>query len=417
MRPFWQSSFGKLVIGGCGAQIGLLITLGGLVLALAFCAVCVVTNVVSLGLARELVQTSAPSAPNAAPSSPAEVGSLLEQVESLLIEVESLQLDQPEQLPPPPPPAGGKSVVMAGKNSVSLYSGPGIDFDQVAILPAGESLEIVGRNSSSTWWLVALPEGRFAWAFNALVVALNVNDTIPVVTTPSELGQPASFAPPAGALPTLPPPPAATPTPALPPGTPTPGAEASRQFVEELSSYQRVKASFLVPPVSASLSPDGTQIAMTERIKVYTIGTAGAHTDIWLEDNNQLGPLGWVVWSPNGNYIAFVVGFKIPKCRPCESVALLHLSDGAITFLEAPNSLNTDAPRWTQDGRLLVNVHAGEPADGVAYVYDVYGQGQQASGVYWLSASHEGQKWFPWRPGRVWRAGASERPDSYVNDE
>ena len=227
MRSFWQSSFGRLVIGGCGAQLGLLFTLIGLAVTLLFCAVCVLTNVVSLGLARQLAQQSTPLAPPEAPAAPAEVGSLLQEVEFLLAEVESLQLEEP--VVPSLPPAGGKPMVLAGPNPVSLYSGPGIDYAQVGVLPAGDSVEIVGRNTGSTWWLVALPDGRFVWVFNALVTALNINDAIPVVTTPSELAQPASFGPVAAASPTSPAPPTATATPTLPPGTPTPAAQVSRQ--------------------------------------------------------------------------------------------------------------------------------------------------------------------------------------------
>jgi Tol biopolymer transport system component len=158
----------------------------------------------------------------------------------------------------------------------------------------------------------------------------------------------------------------------LSPARRPPAADLSRQFVEELSAYKRVKASLLTPPVSESFSPDGSRIAMTERIKVYTVGVAGAHTDIWLQDTNEMGPLGWVVWSPSGEYLAFTVGYKNPKCRPCVSTVLLHLADGEMTFLQAPDNLHTDAPRWTQEGRLLVNVHPGEPAQGTAYVYNIY---------------------------------------------
>jgi hypothetical protein len=64
----------------------------------------------------------------------------------------------------------------------------------------------------------------------------------------------------------------------------------------------------------------------------------------------------------------------------------------------------------------LVNVYPGEPADGVAYIYDISGRGQVATGVYVLSSGLDGQRWLPWRPGRIWRAGVSERPDSYYND-
>jgi hypothetical protein len=417
MRPVWQTGFGKLVIGGCGAQIGLLLTLGGLAVVLLFCTVCLVTNVLSLGLTRDLVEASPASNPVAATSSPAEVGSLLRQVDALLTEVEVWQR---EELAPSSPPAGGKAMIMTGQNPVSLYSGPDIGSSQVGLLPAGESVEIVGRNNTSSWWLVALPDGQFGWAFDALVTAINVNNTIPVVTTPSELAQPASFSLVAAMtpVPNLPPPPLATPLPTLPPGTPTPAAEVSRQYVEDSPAFLKIKGSLLVPPVSASFSPDGSQFAMTERIKLYTIGTAGAHTDIWLEDTDRMGPIGGVVWSPDGKYVAFVVGFKQHRyCRPCRAVGLLNLAEKSITYLKPPEAeLDTDMPRWTQDGRLLINAHPGEPADGVAYVYNIYGESQKAEGVYILSASHEGQKWFPWRPGRVWQAGVSDRADSYNSD-
>lgn len=420
MRPFWQTSFGKLVIGGCGAQIGLLLTLSGLAVVLVFCTVCMITNVLTLGLTRDVVETSPASNPIAATSSPAEVGSLLEQVDALLAEVETWQREELTASSSPPLPAGGKPMIVAGQNPVSLYSGPDMGTNQVGLLSAGESVEIVGRNNTSSWWLVALPDGRFAWVFNALVTAINVNSTIPVVTTPSELAQPASFSLVAAItpIPTLPPPPIAPPGPTLPPGTPTPAAEVGRQYVEDTPAFMKIKGSLLVPPASASFSPDGSQFAMTERIKLYTIGTAGAHTDIWLEDTDQMGPIGGVVWSPDGKYIAFVVGFKQHRyCRPCRAVGLLNLAEKSITYLQPPEAeLDTDMPRWTQDGRLLINAHPGEPADGVTYIYNIYGESQKAQGVYILSASHEGQKWFPWRPGRVWQAGVSERADSYNSD-
>jgi hypothetical protein len=92
------------------------------------------------------------------------------------------------------------------------------------------------------------------------------------------------------------------------------------------------------------------------------------------------------------------------------------VSDGSITFLQTPPGLGADTPRWTQDGRLLVDMHSGEPADGATYIYDLSGRSQVASDVYTLSSSHDGQRWFPWRPGRVWQAGVTERPDAYFGD-
>jgi hypothetical protein len=104
------------------------------------------------------------------------------------------------------------------------------------------------------------------------------------------------------------------------------------------------------------------------------------------------------------------------NCKTCRSVVLFRKSDASHFFLQTPNNLTGEEPRWTQDGRLLINVDPGEPAQGTAYVYDLNGHGEVAVGTFVLSSSEYGQKWLPWRPGRVWQAGVTERPDSYNAD-
>jgi len=415
MRPFWRSRTGKLVVGGCGTQLGMLVTLGSLLAVLLLCSVCLSVNALAIGLRQSLAPPPpvAATGPNASSGNGNEVQALMQDINVLLTEIESLQASAPvvaamiETTPAAPP------FVVAKESNVALHSGPGPDYGQIGNLPGEQAFEIVGRSDDSNWWLIAMPDGSFAWVVSQQVTPANVSDSIPVVMPPSQLGQPAASSDlSVRETPT----PTLTPTPMLPPGTPTPSIADERQYVEEMSAYQRVKAALFIPPVNASLSPDGKLIAMTERIKLYTVGTAGAHTDIWLEDNAEQGPLGGTVWSPDGKYLAFVVGFKDPKCGPCRAVALVRMSDGLITYLKDPEGLDTDMPRWTQDGRLLINVHPGEPADGSAYVYDISGQRQEAEGVYLLSSSQEGQKWYPWLPGRIWRAGVSERADSYNSD-
>ena len=67
MSSFWRSNSGRLVIGGCGTQIGLFFGLGGLLLILLVCASCVLFNVAGVGLSRRfMADLPAESAPDAA---------------------------------------------------------------------------------------------------------------------------------------------------------------------------------------------------------------------------------------------------------------------------------------------------------------------------------------------------------------
>jgi hypothetical protein len=284
-------------------------------------------------------------------------------------------------------------------------------------LKLGETVDIVGRNSDSTWWLVTTPDGLFAWVDDADVSTLYMNASIPVVTIPALLVQPAALSsnPDSSAVP---------PTTMLPdtgatnqsPSVNTPAAMPgqNRRFVQDTRGYQQLARHLLLPTVSESFSPHGHQIAITEKIRLYTITADGSTSRILLEDNETINLVGSVVWSPNGEHIAFVAD-RLQDCSPCRTVGLAHPSDGAVTFLEPPAGLGLDMPRWTQDGRLLVNAHPGEAHHGTVYVYDTSGRGEVATGVYVLSSSHDGQKWLPWEPGKTWQVDSTQAA-SYYSD-
>ncbi len=155
-------------------------------------------------------------------------------------------------------------------------------------------------------------------------------------------------------------------------------------------------------------------MALTEGIKLYLITTDSFNGQILMSENGIIKPAGTIVWSPDGQYLAVVV--EKLNCKTCRSIVLIRISDASLFFLQTPNNLTGDEPRWTQDGRLLINVYPVDPAQGKAYVYDLEGKGQVAAGTFALSSSHEGQMWFPWRPGRTWQAGVTERADAYNAD-
>jgi Tol biopolymer transport system component len=181
--------------------------------------------------------------------------------------------------------------------------------------------------------------------------------------------------------------------------------------VQDTLGYKQLIRRLLLPTVSESFSPDGAQIAITEKVKLYTITADGANSRVLLEDDDEIDLVGGVVWSPDGQYLAFVAK-RLQGCTSsCGTVGLVRLGDGAVTLLKPPSGLNLDLPRWTQDGRILVN------AQGTVYVYDTSGQSQPATGSYLLSSSHDGQKWFPWQPGKNWPLDPSRPVDSYYGDE
>lgn len=76
-----------------------------------------------------------------------------------------------------------KAVVASGENDVNLRGGPSLDFPVVGILPAGQTLEIIGRTDDSSWWQVSTPNG-VAWIATSITTASNTDANLPIVDAP-----------------------------------------------------------------------------------------------------------------------------------------------------------------------------------------------------------------------------------------
>ncbi|MCB9078678.1 MAG: SH3 domain-containing protein [Anaerolineaceae bacterium] len=421
IHPFWRSKTGQIIIGSCGTQVGMVMTFGTLFVILAFCAICASTNLASLSLMQQIEAEATPQDAAQPPStSPEEIDLLRVKLGSLAEKVNAVQYTTIVVTPTPTPP---RPMITAQTDAINLRSGPDTIYPKIGRLPRGESLQIVGRSGDGGWWLVSAPNGQFAWAANDAVVTAHLDNSIPVVTIPALLVQASANNPSTGVstgavvADFVPPAEAALPASSLPQpaGSPTAAANASRRYVQDTLGYKQFVRRLLLPTVSESYSPDGQQIAITERIKLYTITADGGTVRTLLADDDTITLIGGVVWSPDGQYLAFVAD-KVADCQYCRQVGLVRLSNGDISYLEPPPSSSVDRPRWTQDGRLLVTSFSDDLAEGAAYIYDTTGQGQPATGTYILSASHDGQKWFPWLPGAVWQVGSAAPPDSYYEE-
>jgi uncharacterized protein YraI len=82
-----------------------------------------------------------------------------------------------------------KPIVTAKNSNVNLRKGPGTNYEIVGTLLKGQSLEIIGRNTDSSWWQISDIKG-VAWIAASVVMATNIDDGIPVVETPPPPIQP-----------------------------------------------------------------------------------------------------------------------------------------------------------------------------------------------------------------------------------
>ena len=80
---------GKLILGGCGAQLGMVSAFTVVTILFVACGVCAMANILSIGLAQQLFVQSAPATREASVAESEQVSLLVAQVETLLGQFES----------------------------------------------------------------------------------------------------------------------------------------------------------------------------------------------------------------------------------------------------------------------------------------------------------------------------------------
>lgn len=85
-------------------------------------------------------------------------------------------------------------------SGINVRGGPGVNYQIVGALGAGESVELLGKNSAGDWWEISLPSGQQGWIYSPLVETSGNVDAVAVavnIPTPPPTPIPAPTNPPA----------------------------------------------------------------------------------------------------------------------------------------------------------------------------------------------------------------------------
>jgi hypothetical protein len=127
------------------------------------------------------------------------------------------QILVPTVAPPPPgqnnlPPGQPKAVVM--EEMVNLRAAPTLNGTVLGSARRGQEFTIIGRDPTSTWWLVCCDQDQARWIYGGVVQVSGVVERVSVVDQPVAYNAPANTAPVSLPTPTVAPPlPTATPAP------------------------------------------------------------------------------------------------------------------------------------------------------------------------------------------------------------
>lgn len=79
----------------------------------------------------------------------------------------------------PPPPAGGNPAGVVMAYWLNVRTGPNVGFPVITTLPGGTGVALIGRDASSTWLKIIIPDGRQGW-----VNGYYIDTNVPIATLP-----------------------------------------------------------------------------------------------------------------------------------------------------------------------------------------------------------------------------------------
>ena len=206
---------------------------------------------------------------------------------------------EPTPTPEPPTPTPpSEPVVLVNVDTLNVRSGPSTQYDRIGKVSRSTRLDVVGKNSSESWWKICCVNGQEGWVFAEMVTREGDYGNIalaPIPPTPT----------------TIP----VTPTPVPPtpiPATPKPAYEYNKGLVQRCDpnpgvtyvegTVYRNHQPFNGARVVFSYAPDGplvTQPVITGPHEGYLNWNDGFYSHIIGSNEARAG--NWYIWVVDSN--------------------------------------------------------------------------------------------------------------------
>lgn len=79
-----------------------------------------------------------------------------------------------------PPSTGCSTATVSNAALVNVHSGPGVEYGLSTSLSGGSTVELLGRNTSSSWAKIRLASGVTGWMYTYYLVSATPISTLPI---------------------------------------------------------------------------------------------------------------------------------------------------------------------------------------------------------------------------------------------